>query len=146
MRVRELIEIAQNRLACQDGIAWARTLNPDDIPPPASDGAGVRAWLDWAAERGGGTWAGWYVGRIWPLTSNLCCADLGGADLRCARLGDTDLCGANLRSSNLSGADLRCANLRGASLRGAYLLNADLSGADLSDAQFSGADLDVVIW
>jgi len=68
--------------------------------------------------------------------SNLCGANLRGADLRGA-----DLCGANLRGADLRGANLRGADLRDADLRGANLRDADLCGADLRDADLRGADL-----
>jgi hypothetical protein len=83
--------------------------------------------------------------------TDICGADLFGADLRSADICGANLSGTNLRSANLSGADLRSsslfgadlrgANLRGANLRGANLRRSKLFGANLSGAHLSSADL-----
>ncbi len=100
------------------------------------------------------------LGRWWwlynPSRTNLCEADLGGANLIRANLSGVDLSGvnfmgahltgANLSGSNLShaqlpGVDLSAANLSIANLTGANLSVANLSGADLSNANLTGAHL-----
>ena len=65
--------------------------------------------------------------------TNLCGADLGGADLWGA-----GLCGANLWGAGLCGADLGGADLGGANLTGANLGGANLTGANLTGANYWG--------
>src|SRR5713226_1756256 len=90
------------------------------------------------------------LGRWWwldnPSRTNLCEADLGGANLIRANLSGADLSGSNLShaqlpSVDLSGADLSIANLTGANLSVANLSDADLSTANLRDANLTGANL-----
>ena len=71
--------------------------------------------------------------------TDLCDADLRGADLRGANLCDADLRGADLRGANLRDTDLCDADLCDADLRDANLCGADLRGANLRDANLRDA-------
>jgi hypothetical protein len=68
-----------------------------------------------------------------PSRTNLCEADLGGANLIRANLSGVDLSGVNFRGAHFTGA-----NLSGSNLSHAQLPSVDLSGADLSIANLTG--------
>ena len=90
------------------------------------------------------------LGRWWwldnPSRTNLCEADLGGANLIRANLSGVDLSGVNfmgahLTGANLSGSNLSHAQLPGVDLSAANLSIANLTGANLSNANLTGAHL-----
>jgi len=73
--------------------------------------------------------------------TNLCDANLCGADLSRADLVGADLSRANLFEANLTKATLWAADLRWANLSQVDLSEADLPSANLSEAKLRGADL-----
>jgi len=113
--------------------------------------------------------AGWAIGRLWPVPSlttvdlyraylveadlslawidysSLIGATLSGADLCGARVHHSNLYGAAMRGCECYGVDLRHTNLRdvdltGSWLCGARLAHADLRGAVMDQTDFRGAD------
>ena len=113
--------------------------------------------------------AGWMIGRLWPVPSlttvdlyraylveadlslawidysSLIGATLSGADLCGARVHHSNLYGAAMRGCECYGVDLRHTNLRdvdltGSWLCGARLAHADLRGAVMDQTDFRGAD------
>src|SRR5260370_11255058 len=82
------------------------------------------------------------LGRWWwldnPSRTNLCEADLGGANLIRANLSGVDLSGVNFMGAHLTGA-----NLSGSNLSHAHLPIVDLSGADLPNKNLTVENLSV---
>ena len=87
--------------------------------------------------------AGWAIGRLWPVPSlatvDLYRAYLAEADLSMAWIDHSTLIGATLSGADLCGARVHHANLYGAAMRGCECYGVDLSHTNLRDVDLTGS-------